>query len=108
MSAQRLQPHYKGAKAGRQIFLPPGPPCVVPLPFPVRPPSPPPVNTARMPLTAKTGMARPELEERFALAASIKARLDALLPVSTVEPDTVNKILARQNTIVENMNALKG
>lgn len=43
-----------------------------------------------------------------ALASAIKSRLDALLPVSTVEPDTVNKILARQNTIVENMNSLKG
>lgn len=47
-------------------------------------------------------------EATEALAKQINARLSALIPVSTVEPDTVNKILARQNSIVDNINALAG
>jgi len=47
-------------------------------------------------------------EATEALAKQINARLSALIPVSTTTPDTVNKILARQNSIVDNINALAG
>ena len=108
MAREGLRPHFKDAKAGKQVFLPPPPPKVVPLPVPVRQPSPPPISVVRQPLTPKTGMTRTELEERFKVASAIKAKLDALVPVSTEEPDTVYKILARQNTLVGNMNTLAG
>lgn len=42
------------------------------------------------------------------IANAIKRKVDALRPVSTTVPDTVNKILERQNALVGNMNALAG
>lgn len=47
-------------------------------------------------------------EATAVLAASIKARLDSIVRISTERPDTVNEILERQDTIVTNMNALVG
>lgn len=47
-------------------------------------------------------------EATAAIAEAIKARLDSIVRVSTNRPDTVNEIISRQDTIVQNMNALAG
>ena len=49
-----------------------------------------------------------EIKTKIDIANEVKRRLDALIPVSTEEPDTCYKILARQNTLVSNVNNLAG
>ncbi len=107
MAMARLQLHFKDAKAGKQVFLPPSPPRVVALPIPVRNPSGPPVRVTRNVLTTKTGMTRVELNEAFAsVRAAIAEKFASLRRVDDTLPNTVNEILARQNNVVNNINSL--
>ena len=47
------------------------------------------------------------IEEKAAIAAEIKRRLDSVAGIiSTKEPTTVNEMLARQNQLVQKMNIL--
>lgn len=102
-----LQPHHKNASAGKQIFLPPPPPRIYPLPIPVRCPSAPPVAVARQPLTPKTGMTRTELTERFAqMRAEMAERFAGLRRITDPLPNTVYAIRDRQDKVVDNINSL--
>jgi hypothetical protein len=107
MPSTPLQPHYKNARAGKQVFLPPPPPRIYPLPIPVRCPSQPPIAIARQPLTAKTGMTRVELTDRFAeLRAALDEKFANLKRINDPLPTTIYKIRDRQDKVVDNINQL--
>lgn len=102
-----LQPHYKNARAGKQVFLPPPPPRIVPLPVPVRSPSGPPVRPVREALTPKTGMTRDELNGKFdELRQALAEKFENLRRIDGPLPNTVYEIRNRQDKVVDNINSL--
>lgn len=107
MPSTPLKPHHKNARKGEQVFLPPPPPRIVPLPVPVRQPSMPPVAIARQPLTPKTGMTREELNEKFAeLRQALSDKFKDIQRINDPTPQTVYAIRDRQDKAVANLNSL--